>query len=604
VIGSRQSALQFIVGSVSAVHAILWSAVSALFVACGSRVGADAPRTPAGSGLPPELVDIAERFWTEQLRADPVQASVLGIAGYDALLPDVSPARLEQARRELRDLLARADSLNLAMARSHWISREVLRWQLQAALLASICDLEFWAVDHLWGPHVWLLNLGKVQKVGTAVERANYLARLRAFSPFVDQEIANLRTGLRRGLVAPRLNVDRTLARLDDLSATEIARDPLVEAADRAPAPEREAFRQQLVHTVERGVRPAFARYREVLAQEVLPRARTEPGLSALPNGAACYRALIKKHTTEDRTPDELHVLGLQEMARIRQQMQQVASRLFPGIELDDVLQRLRDDPASGFASREQVETAARAAIGRALDRLPDAFSDLPQTRLEVRALEPHLEKDAPMAYYQEPAADRSRPGIYYVNTYLPAERPRYTAEVLAFHEGVPGHHVQIALAQENHGVPEFRRHANVTVFIEGWALYAERLSDELGLYSGDRDRLGMLSFDAWRAARLVVDTGMHALGWSRAQAIEYMLANTASSRSDVENEVDRYITWPGQALAYKVGQLEIGRLRSRAEEILGGRFDLREFHRRVLRNGAVPLSVLAAEVERWIAGD
>jgi len=310
---------------------------------------------------------------------------------------------------------------------------------------------------------------------------------------------------------------------------------------------------------------------------------------------------LVCSHTTLDIPAGEIHEIGLREGARIRAEMEGLSRDLFPGRTLEEVLEALRCDPAQGFATRDEVEAKARSAVERAQAALPRAFSLLPQAPCIVKRLEEHVERDAPMAYYRGPAADGSRPGTYYVNTHLPEKRLRAIAEALAFHEAVPGHHLQISIAQELRGIPEIQKHSGATSYIEGWALYAERLADEMGLYSGDLDRLGMLSFDAWRSARLVVDTGIHALGWDRDRAIAYMLANTISSRPDIENEVDRYIVWPGQALSYKLGQLEVFRLRRLAEERLGARFDLREFHRRLLENGAVPLPVLRDGIQAWV---
>ena len=254
------------------------------------------------------------------------------------------------------------------------------------------------------------------------------------------------------------------------------------------------------------------------------------------------------------------------------------------------------------FASREQVEATARDALARASAAMPRFLGRLPRTSCEVKRIEPHEEKDAPIAYYRQPAVDGSRPGAYYVNTYHPETRPRFESESLAFHEAVPGHHVQIALAQEMSYVPAFRKHLGVTAFVEGWGLYAERLADELNLYSSPLTRMGRLSMEAWRAARLVVDTGIHALGWSRADAVRFLLENTTMAANNIENEVDRYIGWPGQALAYKLGELEILRLRTKAQHALRARFDLGRFHDVVLGNGAVSLPALSREIDRWLA--
>jgi len=263
---------------------------------------------------------------------------------------------------------------------------------------------------------------------------------------------------------------------------------------------------------------------------------------------------------------------------------------------------RLRKDPAMHFKTEEEVEATAQATLARAKAAIPGWFDILPKADCTVKVMGMHEAPFSTIAYYRQPASDGSRPGHYMINTYKPKTRPRYEAEALAFHESIPGHHLQIAIAQELTGLPEFRKHQGVTAFVEGWGLYSERLADEIGLYSGDLDRLGMLSFDAWRACRLVVDTGMHALGWTRQQPIEYMTANTLLAENNIVNEVDRYLTDPGQALAYKAGQLEILRLRAEAKQRLGTRFDIKQFHDAVLENGALALPVLRQQVEGYIA--
>jgi uncharacterized protein (DUF885 family) len=310
---------------------------------------------------------------------------------------------------------------------------------------------------------------------------------------------------------------------------------------------------------------------------------------------------MIGVHTSLALPAEEIHRIGLAELARIRAEMITLGKRLFGTDDLAVVQRRLRTDPKLFFATREEVEAKAAEALARADAAMPRWFGRLPKTLCHVKRVEGYEEKDTTIAYYRQPAVDGSRPGTYYINTYAPETRPRYEAEVLAFHESIPGHHTQIALAQEKTGIPEFRKHLGVTAYVEGWALYTERLADEMGLYSADLDRMGMLSFDAWRASRLVVDTGIHVMGWSREQAIRTMLDNTVLAENNVVNEVDRYIGWPGQALAYKLGQREIFALRHEAEQRLGARFDLRAFHDVVLANGAVSLAVLRGEVERWI---
>jgi uncharacterized protein (DUF885 family) len=344
---------------------------------------------------------------------------------------------------------------------------------------------------------------------------------------------------------------------------------------------------------------------RDVLATEVLPAARPDDraGLCHLPGGVDTYRRALRGFLSRDVEPAELHRLGLAELERIDAELTDLGGRLFGARDLAGVLERLRSDPALRFTDRAEVLATATASTARAEAALDGWFGLRPPAPCEVLALLPHEEATSPAAKYFPPAPDGSRPGRYYVNLSEPEQRPRYDAEALAFHEAVPGHHQQIAVAQQLGDLPTFRRLGMVTVYVEGWGLYAERLADEMGLYSGDLDRIGILSFDSWRACRLVVDSGLHALGWSRQQAIDLLTDHSAVSRRDVAVEVDRYLGWPGQATAYKVGQLELLRLRAEAKQRAGERYDVRAFHDVVLGSGALPLTALQEAVELAFPG-
>ena len=321
------------------------------------------------------------------------------------------------------------------------------------------------------------------------------------------------------------------------------------------------------------GIRPAFERQRSVLVDELRPIARPDDraGLTHVPGGDAAYARLVRAHTTLDLAPEAIHAIGLEETERIDREFAGLGSQVLGTTGVSATLARLRDDPALRFTTRDEVRATAEDALRRANDAIGGWFGRLPHAPCEVVVMGDHEAKHSTIAYYRQPAADGSRPGRYYINTSEPTTRPRYEAEVLAFHEAVPGHHLQIAIAQELPDLPAFRRFSGPTAYVEGWGLYTERLCDEMGLYSGPLDRFGVLSFDAWRASRLVVDTGLHALGWSRARAIEFMLAHTALAENNIVNEVDRYLAMPGQALAYKLGQLELRRLRRESEAALGG---------------------------------
>jgi uncharacterized protein (DUF885 family) len=350
-------------------------------------------------------------------------------------------------------------------------------------------------------------------------------------------------------------------------------------------------------------VKPAFARYHAFLRERIRPAARPQdkPGLAALPGGVASYTSMIKVHTSLAWTPEEVHALGLAEIARIRGELSALGTKVLGTSDVAAIQKTLRGDPAMHFTTAEEIEAKAREALARAEAKMGDWFGILPKAPCEVKRMSDLEAPQSTIAYYQQPSTDGSRPGLYMINTYAPTTRPRYEAEALAFHEAVPGHHLQIAIAQELGDLPDFRKHGGTTAFSEGWGLYSERLADEMGLYSGDFDRFGTLSFEAWRASRLVVDTGIHALGWSRQQAIDYMIENTVLAPNNIANEVDRYISWPGQAVAYKVGQLEILRLREDARARLGARFDIKGFHDAVLAHGSVTLPILGDLVEEWV---
>jgi uncharacterized protein (DUF885 family) len=369
---------------------------------------------------------------------------------------------------------------------------------------------------------------------------------------------------------------------------------------------DRDRFASGLRDAIETSLRPGLVRYRDMLQSEALPAARPpeKAGLAALPGGVDCYRKMIRVHTSLDLDPKAVHKMGLDAVAAFRRDLAVLGQKVFGTSDIAEIQRRLREDPAMHFRTGAEIEAKARESLARAQAAVPQWFGKVqPKAPCEVRVMGMHEAPHSTIAYYRHPSPDGKRPGTYMINTYLPETRPRYEAEALAFHESVPGHHLQIAVAQELTGIPEFRKHQGVTAFVEGWGLYAERLADEMGLYTSDVDRIGMLSFDAWRACRLVVDTGLHAEGWTRQQAIDYMTDNSILAENNIENEVDRYITWPGQALAYKLGEREIRRLRTDAETRLGPKFDVKAFHDLLLGGGAVSLPVLREQVDGWITG-
>jgi uncharacterized protein (DUF885 family) len=540
-----------------------------------------------------ELDRLAADYWTAYLERHPTYATAIGDRRFDDRMEDGSPAaasawraRLNEFERRLTDLPADADPITVA----------ALRETLGTDRAYLDADPEAFIIDPMDGPHVHLLNVPSYHAARTSEEADALLARWRAMPAYLDQAATNLRRGLADGRIGVAMLVRKVEDGIGEILARPDAEWALMQPADAMPE-----LRERLLEIIGHEIRPALERYRAVVVEEICPRARSDdqPGLMHLPGGREAYTRLARAHTSLDTAPEEIHAIGLAEIERIDGEFVELGARLLQADGLTDTLRALREDPALHFATREEVFEAAVRSLERANEAVPHWFGRLPKAPCEVVRMPAHEEKHSTIAYYREPAADGSRPGQHFINTYAPETRPRYEAETLAFHESVPGHHLQLAIMQELDGLPDFRRFNGTTAYIEGWGLYTERLSEEMGLLSGDPDRFGVLSFDAWRASRLVVDTGMHALGWTRQQAIDFMTAHTALGENNIANEVDRYIAWPGQALAYKLGQLEILRLRSEAEARQGDRFDIRRFHDAVVGAGALPLPVLRQVVER-----
>ncbi|HED65454.1 MAG TPA: DUF885 domain-containing protein [Planctomycetes bacterium] len=610
------------------------------------------------------LALLARDVWEEHLAWDPFGATFLGDPRYNGEIPLTSKQARAGHRQRLAEFLARCRSIPTdELGDADRLTRELLLAQLEDGI--SLIDLGFedWAVDPLAGPHIRIQSLAAVQPHRTQRERAQLVERWRKFQSFIRQAGINLQYGAARGKYASRTAIRKVIAQLDATldgdpfesplvsvamgggrwvelppggNVAELAHDylgdarkqrelrlinlhlqdgerlaigtkVLIPAADDPLSPtERGKFLNAVLLAVEEDLYPALAGYRDFLRDQILPRARpdTRPGLVNLSGGEEAYRTLIHHHTTlplAECDARKIHEFGLAEVARIRSEISALGQKVLGTADVGAIQDELRHSPDLHFTTRDEVEAKAVSSLARANRAVPRFFGRLPRTPCEVVRIPAFEEKDSTIAYYREPAADGSRPGQYFINTFAPETRPRYEAEVLAYHEAVPGHHLQIALAQELEDLPLFRRNGGTTAFVEGWALYTERLCDEMGLYSSDLDRLGVLSFDAWRASRLVVDTGIHAFGWSRQQAIDYLLENTLLAPNNIANEVDRYIAWPGQALAYKIGQREILALRDEARGVQGSAFSYPEFHDVILGQGAVSLPALRGIVERWL---
>ncbi|MFE9743513.1 DUF885 domain-containing protein [Saccharothrix saharensis] len=533
--------------------------------------------------LADELLDLMSTL-------SPLGATVYGVPGYDHLLADHRAETEQAARARAVDIADRARALP---ADEDPVTRAVVVQQAEAIVdQIDALGVEYTITDSFFAPAGEVLTVMPTTVLsGPESERA-YLDRLAGVPDFLRRIADRQLAGAAAGRTPVQHLVDAAVAHLDRYLAAE--EDPLARPAG------SEAFdaeRQRLLAEV---VRPAFAAYRDVIAG-IQGRPSDQVGLSWLPNGEAMYAALTRAQTTTNRTPKELHQTGLDVMASLAHEYAELGQRVFGTSDVAEVLERMRTDPALRWSTEDELITAAREAVARAEQAAPRWFGRVPEQRCQVEPVPAADAPGAPIAYYSPPTPDGLRAGTYYANTHRVRERFRYQAEAIAFHEAVPGHHFQITLAQQLTELPMLRRVASVTAYLEGWGLYTERLADEMGLYSDDVARLGMLAMDSMRAGRLVVDTGLHAHGWSRERAIGYMLENTPLALVEIENEVDRYIAAPGQALAYMVGRLEILRIRAAAEEALGERFDIRDFHDVLLGGGPLPLAVLAEVVAEWV---
>ena len=569
-------------------------------LACGSGSAPSAPAPAASQST--QVTGIADELFAGFVQRFPEAATQFGLAkGPHDRLTDLSPAARQAWQTREDGWLARLEAIDTArvIGTPDAPVYAIMRQTLEANRASRVCRLELWNVSQLFGWQVNLPRLTRLQRLGTPDARAQALKRWQAIPHFIDQDIANLREGLREGYTAPRTNVEEVLRQVDALLADPPEKSPFAGFIERDSTPE---FHTAIVSLVRDHINPALRRYRSFLADEYIGHARSRPGVSANPNGAECYRARLQFYTTLNLDPREVQELGLSQMKRVETEMRTIAQRSFGTTDVPALLERLRSDSQYTFRTREEVIAVAESSIVRAKAAMPKWFGHLPKAPVIIDPCQPFEEASGCPGSSVPAAEDGSRPARYRINAGDPTHKPRASAEATAFHETIPGHHLQIAIAQERPGAHPITRFFFNSGFVEGWALYAERVADEMGLYTSDLDRMGLLSNDALRAARLVVDAGIHALGWSRQQAIDYFQANAPKSELDITNEIDRYIATPGQALAYKIGQLRMSGLRAKAKQRLGDRFDLRAFNDALLADGAVPMSVLDARMEAWIA--
>jgi uncharacterized protein (DUF885 family) len=563
---------------------------------------------PARADEVAKLHAIFDESWETRLRENPLFATSAGRHEYDDRLPSLTPADLERRQNERKATLAKLNTIDRSkLPAEEMVNDDIFRRQVEDSIRSYELGDEQIPINADSGFHISFSRLPKEVPLLTVRDYENYISRLNAWPRYVREEIALMRKGIERGMTVPRA----ALEGYDGTIAAHVVDDPVKSVfwvpfqtfPASVPASERERLQREGRAAIVNGAVAGYREFLDFFRNEYFPAARKTIGASELPNGRAYYALKIREFTTLDLTPEQVHKIGLAEVDRIAAEMNAVMQKTgFQG-DFAEFLQFLRTDPR--FYAKTPEELLQRAAwIAKRIDgKLPSEFKTLPRLPYTVEPVPADIAPKYTSGRYVGAAQGSTQPGIYWVNTYKLESRPLYNLESLTLHEAVPGHHLQIALSRELTNLPNFRRFSYISAFGEGWGLYCEWLGLEMGFYTDPYSNFGRLTYEMWRACRLVVDTGIHSMGWTRHQAIDYMATRTALPLHEVETEVDRYIAWPGQALAYKLGELKIKELRKRAEQTLGPRFDVREFHDVVLGSGAVPLSVLESNVERWIAG-
>ena len=573
-----------------------------LFLLAGPVAGAPAAADPTA-----RLHALFDREWRWRLATNPLFATSVGVHDYDAKLPEVAPKDEERRALATRKFLGELKSIpTKGLSETDRENAEIFADQLTNRLLSFQYREYEIPVTADWGFHTTLTRLPEEMPFDSVKAYENYVARLNAVPRYVDEQIADMREGLARGMTLPKV----VLAGIDQTILPHVVADaersvwwkPFARFPDSVPAADRNRLAAAGKRAILDSAVPAFRKLAEFIDRVYVPGARETLAASSLPGGRAYYDFTIRRFTTLPLKADAVHKIGLSEVDRIQKEMDAVIRQTgFKG-DFKAFLQFLRTDPR--FYAKTPEELLERAAwICKRMDgKLPSLFKTLPRLPYGVAPVPPEIAPKFTGGRYIEAPVGSTQPGYFWVNTYQLDQRPLYTLEALAFHESVPGPHLQIALSQELKDLPDFRRYSYISAFGEGWGLYCERLGLEAGFYTDPYSNFGRLTYEMWRACRLVVDTGIHAMGWTRQQAIDYLASHTALSLHEVETEIDRYIGWPGQALSYKIGELEIEKLRRKAEAALGPKFDVREFHGAVLLHGAVPLPVLDEQIDRYIA--
>ena len=552
-----------------------------------------------------QLNQLIAQYWEYNLKQNPVFASIIGDKRYNDQLERTSEKAILEDQQAKKDFLKQFEAISPAGL----TQQEALNRALEIRSLSEDIhdtDLKGWQmpVNQMDGIHLWAPQWVTILSFQTVKDYDDYVARLKQLPRLFDEATDNMRKGMANGLMPPKFLLEKVAQQAGDIAAETPEQTPFAKPFKEFPSGFTEADKTRLktagLAAIKDDVLPAYSRFAKFVKDEYAPKGRTEVGVWSLPNGGAIYAFSVKRSTTTDKTPEEIHQIGLQQVAEIEQQQLQIAKGL-GYTDLKSFREAVKANPKLYARSREQILDLYRGYIAQMKPELPKLFGHLPKADLVVMPVESFREKDAPGAEYMMGTPDGSRPGHVEVNTSDPQKREILTIESTAYHEGVPGHHLQLSMAQELPGLPPFRQHGFYGAYIEGWALYSERLGKEVGFYKDPYSDYGRLEDEMLRAIRLVVDTGLHYKRWTREQVVQYFHDHSAIDEPSVQAETNRYIAWPAQALSYKMGQLKILQLRARAQEQLGAQFDIREFHDQVIDSGALPLDVLEEQINLWI---
>lgn len=541
------------------------------------------------------------------LREHPLFATYYGDHRFDDKLPQVTLADINRQFEQTKKFLQQLQSINKdALSETERVNYDIFERQLKDSTKWNQLQSYLMPISHMGGFYTHFAELGDNLYFGNAKDYENYIARLNAFDAYTQQHIELMRKGIAEGLTLTKIIAEQIPETIEKLIAEDVNNSALFKPFRNFPSTIGDADRRRLtdagVSAIKQSVRPAYKKLLKFITDEYIPAARNEISARTLPNGEEYYKQCIKHHTTLDISPEQIHQTGLDEVKRIRQQIMEIVKRTGFDDDFNSFKKFVQTDAQFRPGNPKRLLKDIAYVLKKTDGLLPKYFDKLPRMPVGLREVPEYIAAESPIAYYSPPPFDKTRAGFYYVNTYDVNSVSLYRIVALTMHETNPGHHLQICLQQELGDMPAFRRTAHFTSYTEGWALYAEGLGEEMGMYEDDYALYGRYEMEMWRACRLVVDTGMHWFGWSRQQAIDYMAENTAISIDDIITEIDRYIVWPGQALSYKIGELKIVELRNLAEKQLGEKFDIRKFHEVVLNSGAVPLDILENNVKQWIA--